>query len=428
MVTEERAPVASRRFAALARAASPVLARVPLRRAKLAAFVLSPEVRRRPWALYAELQAREPVLRTRFGATLVSRHSDVTAVLRDRTTSVDESRSTTFADADRTSPMSRLTTQTMLFRDPPDHERLRRVVSRAFTPRRVAQLEEDVVEIVDRRLDRFGREGGGDLVDEFAYPVPVEVICRLLGIRDEDHERVRRLAAPIAVAFDVDLFRTPSIEAAGDRAAEQLCRYLRDVATTPSMRRPGGLLEELIDAARDGQLDEEEAIANAALLLLAGHETTSNLVSVGLLELFGNPEQADRWRSGDPSVEDTAVDEITRMVSPVQFTQRVVIEPMTIGGCALEPGELLALLLGAANRDPEVFDEPQRMDLGRDPNPHLGFSTGIHSCLGASLARLEAGVMIPAVLRRRPDLRVDGRVTWRPTFVLRGLAHLPVRW
>lgn len=410
------------------RAVSPLLTRVPSPRARLAAFVFDPRVRADPWRLYAYLQQRKPVVRTRFGATLVSRHRDVTAVLRDRTTSVDESRSTAFSGDDRSSAMSQLTARMMLFRDPPDHERLRRLVSRAFTPRRVTQMEGDVEEIVHRCLDGLHPSGRADLVDEFAYPVPVAVICRLLGLPDRDQDRVRRLAAPLALAFDVDLFRNQAIEQAGDRAARELTAYLRVVSATPALRRSGGLLEELLDATADDHLGPDEAIATAALLLLAGHETTSNLVSAGIHALLDHPDEADRWRSDTPSVQATAVDELLRFVSPVQFTLRVVLEPMNVGGVDIGAGELLALLLGAANRDPDVFDDPQRLDLSRQPNPHVGFGTGIHACLGAALARLEAQIMIPAVLRRWPDLRPDGPATWRPSFVLRGPATVPVRW
>jgi len=410
------------------RPVAPLLAVLPSRRTKLAAFVLSPRVRATPWALYAELQRREPVLRTRFDAVLVSRHADVTAVLRDRTTSVDEARATAFADADRSSPMSQVTRRMMLFRDPPDHERLRRLVSRAFTPRRVTELRGAVEEVVARRLDRLHPAGGADLVDELAYPVPIEVVCRLLGIPERDHDRVRRLAAPIAVAFDVDLFRDEAVERAGDVAALELEAYLRAAATTPALRAPDGLLAELVDAAGDDRLTLDEVIATAALLLLAGHETTSNLLSAGILALLADPAAAQRWRDGDPLVEATATDELLRFTSPVQFTQRVVTERTEVGGTTVEPGELLALLLGAANRDPTVFADPQRLDLARDPNPHVGFGTGIHACLGAALARLEADVAVPAILRRWPDLRLDGRPRWRPTSVLRGLSTLPVRW
>lgn len=415
-------------LAAVGRRAGPLLVRLPSNRVKLTAFVLDPRVRSSPWRVYAKVQRDDPLLRTRFGATLVSRHDDVTTVLRDRTTSVDESRSTAFADSDRSSPMSRLTGQMMLFRDPPDHERLRRLVSRAFTPRRVAELQGDVEEITEQRLHRLDDAGRADLVDEVAYPVPIEVICRLLGIRDEDHATVRRLAEPVAIAFDVDLFRTPEVEEAGDRAAAELVDFLRDVAETPSKRRSGGLFEELLDASSDERLSLDEVIASAALLLLAGHETTSNLVSAGIHALLARPEEADRWRSADPTIESTAADELLRFTSPVQITQRVVISPMTLRGVDFATGELLVLLLGAANRDPEVFADPQRLDLGRDPNPHVGFGTGIHACLGASLARLEASLIVPAVLRRWPDLRADGRARWRPTFVLRGLSTFPVRW
>lgn len=408
-------------------AAGPVLARLPSRRAKLAAFVLSPAVRHEPWALYRELQQRKPVLQA-FGVVLASRHAEVLAVLRDRGTSVDESRATAFSGADRSSPMSRLTGRTMLFRDPPDHERLRRLVSRAFTPARAAAMRGDVEAVVERRLDELEPAGAADFVDRFAYPFPIEVVCRLIGIPERDHERVRRLAAPMAQAFDVDLFRSAEVERAGDEAATALTSYLGAVCANPSLRARGGLLDDLLDAASDDRLDVDDVVATAALLLLAGHETTSNLLSLGLHALLQHPAEADRWRRGEPSVASTATDELLRFTSPVQFNQRVTTEAVTIGGVEIEPGVLVALLLGAANRDPDVFADPDRLDLARSPNRHLGFGFGIHACLGAPLARVESDVALPAVLRRWPDLRLDGRAVHRPTFVLRGLTSLPVRW
>ncbi len=347
-------------------------------------------------------------------------------MLRSRTTSVDESRSNVFGDADRSRPMASLLGRMMLFRDPPDHERLRRLVSRAFTPRRVAELRSTVEEVTERRLDALAPAGHADLVPDFAYPMPVEVIARLLGIRDHDLPLVRRLAEPIAVGFDVDLFRDAAVDRAADAAALELEGFLAGLATSPGRRVPGGLLEEIVDAASDDRLTLDEAVASAALLLLAGHETTSNLLSAGLLALLEDPGELDRLRDG--SVADTATDELLRFTSPVQFTQRVVLEPIELRGTTFGPGDLLALLLGAANRDPDVFADPHRLDLGRHPNPHLGLGTGIHACLGASLARLEADVALPALVRRWPDVRLDGRPRWRPTFVLRGLASLPLRW
>ena len=406
--------------------AGPVLIRLPIRRAKLAAFVVSPRVRAEPWALYAELQRRTPVLRTRFGATIVSRHADVTAVLRQRSVSVDESHATAFAGNDRTGAFNQLLGQTMLFRDPPEHERLRRLVSRAFTPRRVAELRGATAEVVERRLAAVDAGGAADLVDAIAYPIPVDVIAALLGVPERDHRPLRRWAAALAARVDVSPVRNPEVERAGDQAAVELDGYLRALASTPSLRVPGGLLEDLLDAAADDRLTMDEAVSSAALLLVAGHETTSNLLSAGVLALLQRPAERDRLCAGDVAA--TATDELLRFTSPVQLSQRVALEPLELSAGAVAPGELVALLIGAANRDPAVFDDPDRLDLGRTPNPHLGFGTGIHACLGAALARLEADVALPALLTRWPRLRLDGRPRWRPTFVLRGLARLPVRW
>jgi cytochrome P450 len=407
-------------------AAGRVLARVPLVRARLAGFVLSPAVRAEPWGLYARMQRVRPVMPTRLGATIVSRHADVTAGLRSRATSGVEAWAAAYAADDRTGPFNRLIDSTMLFRDPPDHERLRRLVSRAFTPRRVAELRHAVEAAVDRRLDGLDPLGRADLVDTLAYPVPIDVIADLLGVPPRDRAPLRGWAAALATRLDLSPMRDAAGEEAGHRAAVALSDYLTEVARTPAMRQPGGLLEELVDAASDDRLTEAEAVASAALLLIAGHETTSNLLSAGLLALLRDERALADLRNGAPA--DTAVEELVRHTSPVQLTQRVLLEPADLSGHTVEAGELVVLLVAAANRDESVFADPHRLDLRRSPNPHLAFGTGIHACLGAALARLEAAVALPAILDRWPRLRLDGRPRWRPTFVLRGLSSLPVRW
>ena len=406
--------------------AGPVLVRLPFTSAKLAAFVASPQVRADPWALYAELQRRRPVFKTRFDATIVSRHDDVVTVLRQRSTSVDESKATAFAGNHVETPFTRLVIRSMLFQDPPEHERLRRLVSRAFTPRRVAELRAAVETVVDRRLGELEPAGSADFVDAFAYPVPVDVIAALLGVPERDAAPLRRWAKALAARIDVQPMRSPEIERAGDQAATELDGYLRALAANPALRVPGGLFEELLDAAADDRLSVDEAVSSAALLLMAGHETTSNLLSAGLVALLERPAERARLCAGEVAA--TATDELLRFTSPVQLAQRIATEPLELSHGTVQPGELVALLLAAANRDPEVFDDPHRLDLGRTPNPHVGFGTGIHACLGAALARLEADVALPAVLARWPALRLAGRPVWRPTFVLRGLSSLGVAW
>ena len=403
-----------------------VLSRVPLVEAQLAGFVLSPSVRAHPWRFFASAQRQRPVMRTRYGAIIVSRHADVDRVLRSRDTSVVEARSTAFAHDDRSGAFNELIGSTMLFVDPPDHERLRRVVSRAFTPRRVIELRSKVEATVDRCLGSLDPLGTADLVSDLAYPVPVEVIADLLGIPSYDRTPLRAWSAALAARIDVSPMRNPDVERAGDQAAAEFAVHMTEAARDPAKRLPGGLFDELVDAAHDDRLSEQEAVTSAMLLLAAGHETTSNLVSLSLLSLLQNAAAADDLRRGAPV--DLAVEELLRHASPVQLTQRVLLEPMRLAGEMVEAGELVVLLLGAANRDPSVFAHPQRLDLHRDPNPHLGFGFGLHACLGAALARLEAAVILPAVLRRWPRLRLAGRPRWRPTFVLRGLSSLPLRW
>jgi cytochrome P450 len=404
------------------------LVRLPWSGSKLLGFVASPSVRADPWELYRQLREATPVLPTRFGATVVTRHADALLVLRHPSVSVDESRSTEIAHHPRDRAFSRLARHMLLMTDPPDHERLRRLISKAFTPRQVRRMEDAVGGMVSRRVDRWAGRGGADILADLAYPLPVQVICELFGLPPDDEARLIEWAGPLAARLDVQPVRSAAVERAGDVAADAFQAYLHDVVADPARRMPGGLIDELVAAEDAGyRLTREEVVATCALVLLAGFETTANLVANGLLALLTNRAQLDMVRNGDVPM-GVAVEELLRHDGPVQLTRRVLVDDLTVGGIDLPAGALVVLLLAAANRDPEVFRNPEALDVGRDPNPHLAFSTGIHACLGAALARLETGVIIGHLLDRFPRLRLAGQPAWRDNFVLRGLQGLPVTW
>jgi len=408
-----------------------VVRHVPHDGAQIFSFVASPKVRIDPWPMYQRLHRRGPNRPGPFGIWMVGSHAGITTVLRDAPTSVDESLAVGLpggGGGDKVTPFGQLIDKTLLFTDPPDHSRLRRLVSRTFTPRTVDRLREPVGALVAERLAELRPRGRADLVADFALPLPVAVICELLGLPPSEHERFIGWGRALAPRFDIDLFRSEEVNQAGNEAATQLVRYFDDLLDHPERCDPEGLVPALVSAQDgDDRLDRMEVIALCALLLLAGFETTTNLIGNGILSLLKQPDQAAAWRDDrvDPA---RAVDELLRHDGPVQFTQRVLLEDFELDGHVIPERSLAALLIGAGNRDPKVFDDPDHLDLSRSPNPHLSFSTGIHHCLGAALARLEAELAVPALLRELPGLELDGRPRWRQTFVLRGCTELPIRW
>jgi cytochrome P450 len=410
-------------------AAAGSLARfVPADGAQMFAFVASPAVRAEPWPIYRRLHRRGPIRPTLNRAWLVASHAGVTQVLRSPTTSVNEALAPAQARLPRDDPFTSLMDRTLIFTDPPDHARLRRLVVRAFTPRTVEGLRDRVERLVAAMLDELRPAGSGDLLNQFAVPLTVTVICELLGVPATERDRFLHWSRDIGPRLDLTHFRDEAQVRRGNRSAVELVAFLDELIADPSRRAPGGLLGRLLAVEEDGdRLDRDEVLRLCLLLLVAGFETTANLIGNGLLALLRHPDQRERLVGGDVEVA-VAVEELLRYAGPSQFTQRVLLEDTEIGGFELPPRTLAALLLGAANRDPTVFADPDRFDLGRDPNPHLGFSAGIHHCLGAALARLEAGIAVPSALRALPDLRLAARPRWRDTFVLRGLEALPVRW
>jgi cytochrome P450 len=390
-----------------------------------------------PLPLFDELRDEAPVHQVPDGYWVFSRHADCLGVLRDRRASsdslhVDPARAPKgFNGPERTQMRASLLnggedTRPFLFRDPPDHTRLRGLVQRAFTPRTVASLTGFITAEADRLIDDALDREVFDVVDALAWPLPVAVICELLGVPPEDHTEFRAASASLARGLDPEFLLPEEARVARDEALVHFAMYFHGLFEE-RRRNPGDDLLSALVAAHDGEdrLSDGELLSTAILLLVAGHETTVNLLSGGTLALARDPVAQAAWRA-DAALDRTAPDELLRCTSPVQLTGRTLVEPMCVGGVDLEAGTFCMLLLGGANRDPAAFSDPTSVHLDREPNRHLGFGFGLHHCLGAPLARLEARIALRRLLDRTSsfDVADDETVRYRPHFVLRGLARL----
>jgi cytochrome P450 len=313
----------------------------------------------------------------------------------------------------------------MLFADPPDHTRLRRLVSRAFTPHRIDGLRPAVEAMVAGYVDDMLDAGDVDVMTALAFPLPVTVIGELVGVPATDRASFQPLVRAATAALDPAA--DPATLHTATAAMDQMRAYFFDLVAQRRRMPADDLLSGLVAAREAGDaLSDDEVVATAILLFAAGFETTTNLVGNGLLALLNHPDQLDRWRN-DPSLAPSAVEELLRWDSPVQLNMRTALDPAEVAGEPLARGEAVVVLQGGANRDPERFDQPENLDIGRADNAPISFGWGIHHCLGAALARMEGEVVFNALLRhcRTIESRVD-EPEWRPTLTLRGLASLPV--
>lgn len=316
----------------------------------------------------------------------------------------------------------------MLFRDPPDHTRLRSTANLAFTPRRVAAMRQPIQTLADRLIDDLGaHEGQVDLIARFAYPLPVLVIAGILGVPDEDYPKFRDWANVIAAAIDVPVSGLEDVVRRADETAAALFEYFGWIVARRREEPLDDMISTLIAAETvEGTLNERELIATLILLLVAGHETTVNLIGNGTLALL---QHRDRWEAlvDDPSLARNATEELLRYDSPVQMTGRFAMEDAEIAGVTIRPGTWVSLVLGSANRDPHAFTAPDTLDIRRDVGRIMSFGMGIHFCLGSPLARLEGELAFGALARAFPELRLATYAPdWRPGIVLRGLKTLPV--
>jgi cytochrome P450 len=386
---------------------------------------MDPEFVADPYPTYHRLRAEDPVHRHPLGFWVLTRYDDVVAVLRDARFVKEPIAAVVAARLGLATPAVPLS---MLERDPPDHTRLRGLVSKAFTPRVVEALRPHIQQIVDTLLDRIEGTHAMDLIDDFAYPLPVVVICELLGVPVEDRDRFKGWGLDIARGLDAILL-PPDSEVAQRSAASRraLSDYFRELIAERRKAPRADLLSGLIAAEEVGdRLTEPELLATCILLLVAGHETTVNLIGNGTLALLRHPAELRRLRE-NPGLIGSAVEELLRYDGPVQRTSRVPGEAVTIGGRTIDQGELVLPFIGAADRDPAQFPDPDILDIGRADNRHIAFGWGIHFCLGAPLARLEGQIAINALLQRLPKLALaTDRPQYRQSLTLRGLQALPV--
>jgi cytochrome P450 len=386
---------------------------------------MDPEFVADPYPTYHRLRADDPVHHSPMDFWVLTRYEDVVATLRDPRFAKEPMIA---AVAARLGANPATLGISMLDRDPPDHTRLRSLASKAFTPRVVEALRPRIQEIVDGLLDHVQRAGTMDLIEEFAYPIPVNVICEMLGVPVEDHEQFKGWSLDLARGLDSIMLGPDSeISKRSGKAREGLATYMRGLIAERRTSPRGDLLSALIAAEEAGdKLSEPELVAMCLLLLVAGHETTVNLIGNGMLALLRHPDQLRLLRE-HPELIGTAVEELLRFDGPVQRTARTPTEDVMIGDVTIPAGEIVMPFIGAADRDPAQFREPDRLDITRTENRHIAFGWGIHFCLGAPLARIEGQIAINTLVRRMPKLALAvDQPEHRHSLTLRGLVALPV--
>lgn len=391
--------------------------------------LLDPANRANPYPVYRQILDRSPMLIPESTLHVMSSFADCDEVLRHPDSCSDRLKSTAAQRAIEAGEQPRpFGTPGFLFLDPPDHTRLRKLVSKAFSPRVVKALEPDITTMVDDLLDKASEAGEFDAIEQLAHPLPVAVICRLLGVPIEDEPQFS--SASTLLAQGLDPFATFTGEAQGLeerlKAGMWLRGYLRDLLERRRAEPRDDLMSGLIAVEESGdQLTEEEIVATCNLLLIAGHETTVNLIANAILAMLRHREH---WTalSADPGLAPNIIEETLRYDPPVQLASRVAGADMQIGDTRIPKGDIMMLLLAAAHRDPASTERPDEFDPTRNPIRHLAFGHGPHFCLGAPLARMEAAVALTAVTRRFPHARLAAEPTYKPHVTLRGMARLDV--
>ena len=384
-----------------------------------------------PYPVYDELRRAGRIhYDERTDHWLITRHADVNALLRDRRFGRSYLHLASHEemghppDPEVQAPFWHVIRNGMLDREPPDHTRLRSLVSKAFTPRRVAEMRDTIQGIVDGLVDEALALGEFDLLATVLEPLPVTVIAELLGVPEADRHLLRPWSSEICLMYELN----PSEEYArrATKASIEFGDYLADLSRARRANPGSDLISGLAQVVVEGdRLTEDELVGTCVLLLNAGHEASVNGSGNGWWALFRNPGELERLRA-DQALLPTAIEELLRYDTPLQLFERWVLEDSEICGVQLPRGAELGLMFGSSNRDPDVFTDPDRLDLGRDPNPHISFGAGIHFCLGAPLARLEMQVAFETILRRMPRLELLREPEWKPTYIIRGLQSLPV--
>ena len=391
--------------------------------------LLDPEVLANPYPLYHKLRSQDPVHWDPFlHAWVVTRYADVVHVLHhfsaDRTPTPEQ---LSALNLSALNPIAEVMVRQMLFLDPPDHTRLRALASAAFTPRRVEQLRSHIQEVMNTLLDAVVSRGSMDVIADFASPAPAIVTAELLGVPAGDHAQLKEWSQDFAEMlgnFQHNPDRFPRVLS----SVENLCSYFRLAMKAQQVHPREGLVQAMMGAEIEGaRLTEEEIIANLIVTMVGGLETTTNLIGNGVLTLLRHPAALDRLR-GDFSLIPSAVEELLRYESPSQHTARLAPADAELGGKFIRKRQAVIAVMGAGNRDPERFPEPDVLDLSRKNNQHLAFGWAAHFCFGAALARLEGQIAFDTILRRLPHLKLNlqGPLVWRHNLGLRGLTSLPV--
>lgn len=388
-----------------------------------------PAFRADPYPFYHRLRAADPIHWAQPGFWLITRYLDAMAILQDSRFGHPGQRTAEYTDyliqQGRLSPVEFLLNYWMLSKNPPDHTRLRGLVNKAFSPRVIEGLRPRIQAIVDGLLDAVYAKGSMDIVADLAYPLPVAVIAELLGVPVADREHVKRWSDDLIGVIDI----MPDAKkiSQGNIAIQKFLDYFHDLIIERRANPQDDLMSALIAAEEEGtQLNERELLANCILLLVAGHETTTNLIGNGMLALLRHPDELEKLRA-NPALMRDASEELLRYDSPVKFFGRAALEDVTIGGKMIRKRQTLYILPGAINRDPAQFPDPDRLDITRTDNRHLAFGYGIHFCLGASLARIEGQIAIGTLIRRMQSLALETEsVKWQDSIAVRGLKSLSV--
>ncbi|MDQ6774344.1 MAG: cytochrome P450 [Candidatus Dormibacteraeota bacterium] len=390
--------------------------------------LLDPEVLADPYPLYHRLRTEDPVHWDPYlHAWVVTRYADVIRVFQrfsaDRTPTPEKLAA---LGMEQLSPIARVMVRQMLFLDPPQHGRVRGLAAVAFTPRRVELLRMRIQEITDELIDRVAGQGEMEVMEDLANPLPAIVTAGLLGVPTEDHERLKVWSQDFAEVLG-NFQHNPDRAGRVLRSLEEMTAYFRDAVRSQATEPTDGLVNALTTAEVDGdRLTEDEVVANVIVTMVGGQETTTNLIGNGLLTLLRHPADMERLRD-DPALIPAAVEELLRYESPSQHTARLAPADVELGGRLIRERQAVIAVMGAANRDPERFADPDRLDLARQDNRHVAFGWAGHFCFGAPLARIEGQIAFATLLRRLPRLRLEpGPISWRQNLGLRGLTALPV--
>jgi cytochrome P450 len=386
---------------------------------------LTPEFYANPYPTYRALRETEPVKRMPNGSYFLTRYDDLVAAYKNtKVFSSDKKRE--FFPKYGDSLLYEHHTTSLVFNDPPAHTRVRRLIMGALSPRAIAGMEGDLIRLVDILLDRLAAKGKVDVIEDFASAIPIEVIGNLLDVPHEEREPLRDWSLAILGALEPVI--SPEVFARGNKAVKDFLAYLQTLVAR-RRTKPGDpnrdVLTRLIQGEENGErLTEKELLQNCIFLLNAGHETTTNLIGNGLVALLDHPAEKKRLIE-HPDLIKAAVEEMLRFESSNQLGNRMTVEPFELGGIAMPPGTPVTLCIGAANRDPAQFADPESLDVGRTPNRHLAFGTGAHQCAGMALARLEGAIAISRFLARFPDYALSGEPVRGGRVRFRGFLSVP---